>query len=229
MSEARTIVKEVPNAVVYSDGTILLKNVRISYPAVFKMKEQTDPKTGKVSKAYSCTGLLPKKTHEAAKKLLQAEMTAILKANNKGEKLASDRKFLKDGDPKDEDDVGKPENAGMWIVSSREATKRPSTLSNKKDLKTGKAKRLDPEKPEDVEVIYGGCWGNMLIRLWWQNNAYGKRINAGIVAVQRVRTPPGCDDTPFGAGRISDDDLDETFETEEDEDAGGDDVDVDDL
>jgi hypothetical protein len=209
MPETTKIVKEVPNAVLYDDGTILLKDVRLSYPHVFKLYEQTDD-DGKKTASYGCVGLMPKTTHDAAKKLLVEVMNQVLKDNNKGEKLPNKRKFLRDGDPRPDADgevePGKPEEAGMWVVSSREQPgKRPFTLHRIKDPKTGKAKRLDPDVPADCDVIYGGCWGNMLIRPWWQNHPkYGKRINCGIVGVMFRR-----DDTPFGKGRISDAEIDD--------------------
>jgi hypothetical protein len=209
----RTIVKKVDNAVWYSDGTLHLKMVRLSYPHVFHMNEMRDPKTGQVNKSYSVAALLPKETHDAAVKLCKQFIKKVLEENNRGENIPADRKFLRDGDPKDEDDVGKSENAGCFVVTARESKKRPITLSNKKDPATGKAKRLVPDVPEDEDMIYGGCWGDVLIRPWWQSHqAYGKRVNANLVAVQFRKH-----DEPFGTGRIKDTDIDETFESEEED------------
>ena len=68
-------------------------------------------------------------------------------------------------------------------------------------------------------MIYAGCWVNILIRPWWQNSAkWGKRVNAGLTAVQFVR-----DDEPFGQGRITSEDVDETFDEFADEASGYDD------
>ena len=66
-------------------------------------------------------------------------------------------------------------------------------------------------------MIYGGCWVNILVRPWFQNNKYGKRVNAGVVAVQFRK-----DDEPFGSGRISDDEIDEAFVPDEEIDEPGD-------
>lgn len=208
----RTIVKSVPNAVLYSDGTILVKNVVASYPYVFEAKANTDPKTGKVTgHSYQITGLMPKDTHDEAKKLIVKAINNLLEQKNEGNKIPSDRKFLKDGDPKDEDDAGKPENAGMWVVSTREQ-KKPVLLSNKKDPKTGKARRLTAL---DADTIYGGCFVNILIRPWWQNSPdYGKRVNCGVSVVQFVK-----DGEAFGKGRITDDVIDEAFGAEDGDDA----------
>ena len=210
--EARTIVESVPNAVRYSDGTILLKNVRLSYPWLFTAQENKAD-DGTLTKSYSVTGLMPKETHEDAKKMLVRAINALLLEHNKTKQnpkgsIPSDKKFCRDGDPKDEDDAGKPENAGMWVVATRES-KKPILLDKFKDPATGKPRRLTDA---DKEKLYGGCWGNILIRPWFQDNKYGKRVNAGISVVQFVKN-----DTPFGTGRISDDDVDDTFDAEGEE------------
>lgn len=212
MSE-RTIVKKTDHAVLYSDGTLLLKMVRLSHPHVFHMNEMRDPKTGSVNKSYSISALLPKETHEDAIKLCRQVIKKILADANKGENIAGDRKFLRDGDPRDEDDAGKPEQVGCFVVSARENKKRPITLSNKKDAATGKPKRLVPDVSDDEDMIYGGCWGDVLIRPWFQNHTtYGKRVNANLVAVQFRKH-----DEPFGTGRIKEQDIDETFEAEDED------------
>jgi hypothetical protein len=205
MAEDRKPVETVANAVRYSDGTILLKNVRASYPHVL-IPQENENDDGKTTKSYSIKALLPKETHEEAKKLLVRVVNQILKDNNKGGKIPSDKKFIRDGDPKDDDDVAKPDEVGCWVVSARES-KRPAALSNKRDPETKKAKRLDPNDVDDVDLIYGGCYVNILIRPWWQSNKYGKRVNAGLSAVQFRGHGEA-----FGTGRIRDEDVDETFE-----------------
>jgi hypothetical protein len=143
-----------------------------------------------------------------------------LKESNKGEPIGRDRRFLQDGDP-GEEDIGNPEEKGCWVVSARES-KRPIVIDNRRDPKTGKPRRLDPNDERDVERIYGGCYVNVMIRPWFQNNAYGKRVNAGLSVVQFVR-----DGEPFGTGRISDDVVDKRFDVEDEGEV--DDSDYDDL
>ena len=212
----RTPVETTEHGVLYSDNTVLIKMVRASYPFVLKKSESTNDE-GVVTSSYQITGLMPKETHEDAYKLLRKAITKLLKEENKGVGVPANKRFLRDGDPADEDDPGKPENRGMWVVACREGGKRPQVLSNRKDPKTGKARRLDPNVQEDVDMIYGGCWVNILVRPWFQNNKYGKRVNAGVVAVQFRK-----DDEPFGSGRISDDEIDEAFVPDEEVDEPGD-------
>lgn len=207
MSEAkekaaqRTVVKRVANAVQYSDGTVRVDNVRFSYPHVFKAHAVNEGDTP----AFGITGLLPKATHVEARKLLSEMIQQVQKAA-KIETVAADKKFLRDGDRKDEDGqfIRPKEERGHWTVNAREQ-RRPAVRGPNKEVLTS----------EDADKIYGGCWGNILIRPWAQNNKFGKRINAGLTAVQLGRTPSGADDSAFGEGRISDEEIDDTFESAE--------------
>lgn len=47
-------------------------------------------------------------------------------------------------------------------------------------------------------IIYAGCYVNATIRLWVQNNKWGKRVNAGLRAVMFV-----ADGESFGAGPVN--------------------------
>lgn len=191
---ARKAVKKVKNAVLYDDGLIRISNVRFSYPHLRKPYKGKDDK-GEAK--FGITALLPKESHKAAKALIVERIDELLK-ENKVKALAADKKFLRDGDESD-----KPENEGCWTVSARE-TRRPALRDEDKEI-------VDPENAD--EVFYGGAWGSVLIRPWYQNNDYGKRLNAGLSAVRKSR-----DDEPFGEGRISDEDVDEAFDDDDDDD-----------
>lgn len=193
---AREIKKKVKNAILYTDGTIRLSGVRFSYPHLSK-PYKGDGDKGEAK--FGITFMLPKKTHKAARDLINERIDELLK-ENKVKALASDKKFLRDGD-----ESGKEEYADHWTVSARE-TRRPPLRDRQNNV----------VEPEDAnEVFQPGYWGDGLIRPWYQNNDYGKRVNAGLSSVQMVKK-----DETFGEGRISDEDLDDTFE-----DYGDDDVD----
>lgn len=209
---ALTVKERGKNYVVYNEGVIRVDNVRLSYPHVDKpWKKESDKGVPK----YSCTGLMPKETHEEAK----TAIAKIMKQMAKDAKItvASNMKFLRDGDANtgmDDDDDDKADNtyAGHYFVSARE-TNRPS-------LRDKAGKKLDPiEDAEKIlELFYGGAWGHILIRPWVQNNEHGKRINAGLVGIMFVK-----DDKAFGQGRIDDsgawgDVADDTDSDEEDDD-----------
>lgn len=194
---ARKAVETVKNAVLYDDGLIKIENVRYSYPHLRKPfagkakrgEGQSEPKFGVV-------GMLPKKTHKEAYELISDEIDRLMK-EGKIKALASDKKFLRDGDEHENEDY-----AGHWIVSARE-TRRPALRDIEKEI-------VDPQEAD--EVFYGGCWGSILIRPWLQNNEYGKRVNAGLSACRKSK-----DDEPFGDARITDEDVDEAFDDDEDE------------
>ena len=185
--------------ILYSDGTIRIDFVRFSYPHL----KRAHKKEGDAGEAkFSLTSLLMKKTHKAAHALINERMDELL-AENKIKKLGADKKFLRDGDESDRE-----EHEGAWTLSAREARRPPL-----------RDRRNEPVEPDDVdEVFRPGFWGTVLVRPWFQNNKHGKRLNAGLSSVQMIMK-----DEEFGEGRLSEDDLDDTFESYDDDDDGYDD------
>ncbi len=159
-----------------------------------------------MTKKFGVQGMLPKKTHVAAKDLIKEVIQKLCKDNDA--KVATDKWFLANGDDKEQE-----EYAGYFIISTSE-TKRPT--ARKRDGSV-----MSPEEAD--ESFYGGCWGNLLIRPWYFNGkakngkSYPKRVCAGIVSAQFVR-----DDEPFGEGRIDDEGVFDEVEGD-DEFGGGDD------
>jgi hypothetical protein len=202
MSESRKkVVKSVKYATLYADGTIKIEGVRASYPHLDK------PYSGRAraggdqgTPAYSITGLLDKTTHKDAKNLIRDFMNDMMK-EHKVKDIAADKKFLRDGDLS-----GKTENEGMFTVSARE--QNPPILRDEKNRSV--------ERADAARKFYGGCYVDILIRPWWQDNAYGKRINANLLAVKFVK-----DGDAFGEGRITDDDVDDVFGSADDDDDSG--------
>lgn len=182
MAKKPQLIKKVKNAALFDGHLIRIEDVRFSYPHLASAYAGEDG--GKP--AFSVTGLMSKATHEEAKDLIQDAIKALLK-ENKDAKVGRDKRCLKDGD-----DSEKPENEGCWTVSARE-TKRPKVRDQNGDI-------LEADEIEDV--IYGGCYGDLIIRLWFQDNKYGKRVNANLVSVKFRR-----DGEPFGEGRVDDGDL----------------------
>ena len=200
----REIISKVTNAVLYSDGLIRIDNVRASYPHLDKAWAGEEGQEAK----FSVVSLLDKGTHKAAKDLIVKRINEILK-ENKTEKIASDKKFIRDGDQ-----MAKPECENQWVVSARE-TRRPSVRGSDNEV-------LTPD--EILDTIYAGCYISVLIRPWFQNHAkFGKRVNAGLVAVRFRR-----DGEPIGEGRITDDDIDDYMDDDYDDHGGSSSADDDD-
>lgn len=196
--EKMKTIRKVANAALLKKGDqlfIRVSNVRFSYPHLDKPYKKKDDKG--VAK-YGVVGLLPKDTHSAAKKLIDEVIADVLK-ENKIKALSADKKFLRDGDESD-----KEEHAGSWTLSAREE-RRPVL----KELSDGELSVVEPEDAK--ETFYGGCWGSLLIRPWFQNNEFGKRVNAGLSAATKK-----ADDDSFGEGRIADEDVDDAFDDDDD-------------
>lgn len=180
-------IKKVKNAVLYDNGCIRIDNVRGSYVHADKPYKGRGDKDDKPAK-FSMVGILPKSTHAEAKALITETIDKILKEKNKGQPIKSDAKFLRNGD-----DAGKAEYASSWTVNCSEV-RRPACRDRNGELVT--------DMDEVRDTFMSGYWYNILIRPWWQDNEYGKKVNAGFVGIQFVKK-----DKPFGEGAIDDTDA----------------------
>lgn len=186
-------------------GALLLSNIRFSYlycfaPFLAKPSAQNpNPKP-----TYTSHALFPK-THPDVPKLA-AIIDAVAKAtwgdkpteivDDSGNKSvvpaykvvlasikAQDKLCLHNGDVTK---VGQPEYAGLLFVSaSRDASKGRITI-------------LDRDRSPLTQADgrpFSGCYGNMMVDIWAQNNSWGKRINATLTGVQFTK-----DGEAFGGG-----------------------------
>lgn len=206
----REVVTKVANAVLYSDGTIKLENVRFSYPHIgTPMDGKND--AGESEKRWGVAAMLPKTTHKAAKDLIKKHIEKLCADNES--KVATANWFLADGDEKEQ-----AEYEGHYIVSAGDKTRRPIARSAKNEVL---------EVSEADNTFYGGAWGDVLIRPWFfdgkarNGKKYPKRVCAGLVAIKFKR-----DDEPFGDGITNDDGV---FDDDDDSGSGGFDDDEDGL
>lgn len=93
--------------------------------------------------------------------------------------------------------------AGNIIINANAPQNQPPALVV---TRNGKNERLDRETQG---VIYGGCWVNMIVDLWAQDNQWGKRLNAQLAGIQFVK-----DGDAFGGGRPAGEDEFEAVEVE---------------
>lgn len=200
----REVVSQVANAVLYSDGTIKITDVRVSFPHLGKPRAEKND-DGVEETRWGLAAMLPKKTHKAAKDLIKAQIEKLA-ADNEA-KVASANWFLADGDDKEQE-----EYAGHFIVSAGDKTRRPVTRDRKNNV---------IEAAAADQLFYGGCWCDILIRPWYfsgqakNGKKYPKRVCSGLVAVKFKR-----DDDPFGNAIIGDDgvfdDDDSGFDDDDD-------------
>jgi len=192
----RKVIKSVKNAKLYSDGTIMISNCRVSYPHLDK-KWAKNP--AKDTPAYSAVGILPTDTHQEAIDLCLEHAQTILDENNKGKPIADDKLFVRDGAP-----TKKPEYKGAWTVNAREPDNRPVVLHPDKT-----EMEIEDIKP----TIKPGHRIDLLIDPWWQDNEHGKRVNASLRAVRYRR-----EDEEIGESGL---DKDEAISSFNDDDEGG--------
>lgn len=169
---------------------IKLKNVRLSFPSLFRMVEFGGESTGK----YEATFVLDKVEHADVIKAIEAQINELMK-NDLKSKLAADKICLKDGDT-----LGRPEFEGKYTIKAS-TKKRPVVIDRDKS-----------QLAEEDNKPYAGCYVNGILSLWAQNNQYGKRINAQLDGVQFY-----ADGEPFGDAGISVDEFEEyeLFDTDE--------------
>lgn len=155
---------------------LMLKNVRLSFPSLFKassFQDQGEPK-------FSATFLIEKGSE--AHKAVEAEIKRVASAAW-GEKAkgiverqnASQRKLLKDGDTVDgETQDGERKNGYAGHMAIKGSSKNaPLVIGRQRQPIT-----------EESGIIYGGCIVNAQVDIWAQDNQFGKFLNCKLLAVQ---------------------------------------------
>lgn len=174
-----------------SAGSMLLKNVRLTF-AQGLFAATTIPGQDSGKPKFNCGVLLgpdhpqlqeiKDKMMAVAKEKWKDKAGAQYKALEKQDKLA-----LHDGDIKPNYD-GYPGN--FFLSPSAQDNAQPSFFDQvRNELSVSQASKL----------IYSGCYVNIRIDLWAQDNQYGQRINAGLRGVQFYK-----DGDAFSAGRPAD-------------------------
>jgi len=178
-------------------STIILKNVRLSFPQIWTAKAYMEGQTAK----YSANLLLDKEADAeqiaTMKKAIKKEATRAFSGDiPKGLKTC-----LGDGVEKAYDGY---ENAMFVSCSSRQ---RPTIID-----------RDRTQLVEEDDKPYAGSYVNAAISLWVQNNNFGKRINCNLTGLQFVK-----DGERFGGGGIKVDDVFDDISKEQAADAADDD------
>ncbi len=172
---------------------VLLKNVRLSYPALWKPKafggkgDQGEPK-------FQGNFLMDKDDKISRRNIEKLEdAIELVKAEKwpKGApKLAAAKICLRDSEDMEEMSYGY-ENC-MYVSTSN--AKKPRVLdADGLDVKEG-----------DEGAPYAGCYVDAIVRVWAQDNEYGKRINCSLEGV-KFRD----DGEAFGAAPVDADDFDD--------------------
>lgn len=167
---------------------LLINNTRIAFPALFKAKTvngEGEPRFSVVallSPDHPQVKAIESAITQVAKEKWGAKADAVLKQIK-----AQDRTALHDGDLKETYEGF----AGNLYVSAANKS-RPLILNRDKTPLT-----------EEDGVIYAGCYANVSIELWAQDNNYGKRINASLRGIQFFKDG----DAFSGSGAASEDEF----------------------
>lgn len=168
---------------------IKLNNVRLSFPSLFQ-RASFQGEAGK----FEATFLLSKDDHADVIGKINAEIKAGIKTNLKGAKVSDDKLCFKDGDEFEYDGY-----AGHMSFKASN-NKRPMIIDKDKTPLV-----------EDDGKPYAGCYVNAVVELWYQNNNYGKRVNANLLGVQFFK-----DGTPFGDGASASENDFDVFDDDDD-------------
>lgn len=173
---------------------VQLKNVRLSFAAIYRPKgfgggrseDNGEPK-------YSANFLIDPESREGEVNIRKMEdaIDHVLDTTDWGgktPKFKGDKLPLRDGDDRDYDGY-----EGMMYVAASNG-KKPRIL----DLD-----KLDVSEGDDG-APYSGCYVDAIVRVWGQNNKFGKRINASLEGI-RFRD----DGDAFGAAPLDPDEFDD--------------------
>lgn len=163
---------------------IKLTNVRLAFPALFKAKQVN----GEGDARFSAALLIDPQDKQVAQINKAIEQVAQDKWGDKAANVlkqlrTGDKTALHDGDLKEDYDGF----AGMLYVSAASKV-RPLVIDKDKS----------PLTEEDGKP-YAGCYVNVSLDLWAQDNKYGKRINASLAGVQFAK-----DGDAFVGGGVAD-------------------------
>lgn len=191
-------MSKAPKVSVDVDGfELTLKGVRLSYAHLFK-PFVSDNDDGDKTKKFSAKFLIPHDAEDAIEAIEEAiEDLKEEKWGKKQPKLKGE--CLRDGDDEDVDGW-----EGCMVLSANNS-RRPTVLDRDKE----------PLVEEDGKP-YSGCYVNAIVRLWAQDNKWGKRINASLEAVQFFK-----DGEAFGAPPVDTDEKFESYDEDDEEDEGG--------
>jgi len=176
---------------------VKLQNVRLAFPNLFDKDQYGN---------YSATFLMDKDS--TAHKAMVSGIKAVIEKDAKGKSPGQKNICLHPGSDKDNYDGF--DDSNYYVAANRKEPFKPNQLVNR-----------DKSAVDSEGVLYAGCYVNAVINLWYQENQWGKKINAELVGIQFYK-----DGDRFGrsSATIDDDDFDTLPELEDGAETGTDDV-----
>ena len=167
---------------------VLLKNVRLSFPSLFK----TEQYAGEDTEKYAATFLIPKSDTKTVASIEQACKQALVEKYGEGKVPKGFKLPLVDGDDKEY------QGYADHVCIKANTKKRPTLVNRDKT----------PIVEEDG-ILYGGCYVNASIDVWVMDNSYGKKVLASLNAIQFVKDGESFGTKSDGADDFED--LDDEF------------------
>lgn len=187
----------------------VLKNVRLSFPKLFKAEKSTDTSAPKYSAAF----LIDPETKEGKANIaaIEAAIDHVKKKtwSDKADKIFAniewDRKPLRDGNKatNSEGDIYAGYEDMMFVQASSPEKRRPQVLNRDKSALA-----------EEDGVIYGGCYVDAVVSVYAVTDK-DKGGNGVFASIELVRFRK--DGEPFGAGPVDADDYLEDLDDEDDD------------
>lgn len=171
---------------------IMLKNVRCSFPDIFKKSVYEGKET-----SYGCRFILDPDDEQDAQyiKAITKGINSLMNTVLDKKKMPEENKCLRNGDNYDREEL-----EGKLLLSSNSKIRPHVYLPHSNE-----------ETAEDMEEskIYSGCYVNALIHLWAHKKT--NRVNAQLVGIQFKR-----DGEAFSAAQISVEEAGEGFDVSDD-------------
>ena len=176
---------------------IAIPMCRLSFAKIFKPEGFGGSEE---NKKYSANFIMDNEKHKEIIAKFKSAINELLKEAKV--KVTADKICLKDGASLDYDGYGE----GVTYVSASNSDK-PSIVR----LEAGRNALVSEEEAKEMGILYSGCYVDGVIRIWVQNNKWGKRANASLEVVRFRKHGE-----PFGSTVNVDDALDD-IEIPEDE------------
>ena len=173
---------------------VIIQNARLAFPSLFTADEKFGNYGGQflVEPDSKAVAKMEAAIEQVAKEKWGAKAEATLKGIR-----AKNNICMYSGDLKADYDGFE----GMVAISAGNP-KRPTVVDRAKNPTT-----------ESDGLVYAGCYVNVILDVWAQDNEWGKRINAKLLGVQFFK-----DGDSFGSGAtVSEDDFDDLSAEDEDD------------
>lgn len=172
-------------------GKIRVYDARLSYPKLFH------PDSFSIDQKPKFSASIILKENDPQVEQIREVIEEVKKAQWPRSAPRMARELIRDGAEKDQDGYG----PGVFFINANNDV-RPKL----------RGKYKNEEVSEEDGIFYAGCYVDVILQIWAQDNRYGKAINAALLGVQFRRAGE-----PMAGGRSAKDDDFEDIDDETDD------------